>query len=118
MRDEDGWRSVDAVIDKDRLSALLAARIGLQTLVLVTGVDQVYVGFGTDRQRALDTIDAAEARDHLAAGEFPAGSMGPKIESALAFLDAGGEQAVITSIAALPEALRGRSGTRITRTGA
>lgn len=118
VRDDRGWRSVDAVIDKDRLSALLAARIGLQTLVLVTGVDQVYVGFGTDRQRALDTIGADEAREHLAAGEFPAGSMGPKIESALAFLDAGGEQAVITSIAALPEALRGRSGTRITRTGA
>ncbi len=115
VREADGWRSVDAVIDKDRLSALLAARIGLRTLVLVTGVDQVYVGFGTPAQRALATIDEDEARAFLVAGEFPAGSMGPKVESALAFLAAGGEEAVITSISRLPDALRGNAGTHITR---
>lgn len=115
VRDGQGWRAVDAVIDKDRASALLASRIGLSTLVLVTGVDQVYVGFGTDRQRALDEIDQDEARSHLVAGEFPAGSMGPKVDSALDFLAAGGDEVVITSIAALPDALERRAGTRITR---
>jgi carbamate kinase len=109
-----GWTSVDAVIDKDRLSALLAARIGVQTLVLVTGVEQVYVGFGTPDQRALSSIDPSEARAHLAAGEFPAGSMGPKVESALAFLADGGKQAVITSISAVSAALAGTGGTHIT----
>ena len=113
VREPDGWRSVDAVIDKDRASALLAARVGLDTLVLVTGVDQVYIGFGTERQRALSEIDAAEAREHLEAGEFPAGSMGPKVESALQFLEAGGRRAVITSLEKLPEALRGAAGTSI-----
>jgi carbamate kinase len=113
VRDDDGWHSVDAVIDKDRASALLAARVGLDTLVLVTGVDQVYVHFGTDRQRALTEIDATEARSYLEAGEFPAGSMGPKVESALQFLEAGGQRAVITSLAKLPEALRGTAGTAI-----
>lgn len=117
VRDEHGWHSVDAVIDKDRASALLAARIGLDTLVLVTGVDQVYVHYGTDRQRALAQIDAAEARAYLDAGEFPAGSMGPKIESALQFLDAGGRKAVITSLQKLPEALRGTAGTSIVGSG-
>jgi carbamate kinase len=113
VRDQDGWHSVDAVIDKDRASALLAARVGLDTLVLVTGVDQVYVHFGTDRQRALTVIDSEEARAYLAAGEFPAGSMGPKVESALQFLEAGGRRAVITSLAKLPEALKGTAGTSI-----
>jgi carbamate kinase len=113
VRDESGWRSVDAVIDKDRASALLAAKVGLDTLVLVTGVDQVYVHFGTDRQRALNRISASEARRYLEEGEFPAGSMGPKVESALQFLGAGGRQAVITSLGKLPEALAGTAGTRI-----
>ncbi|MGB7979761.1 MAG: carbamate kinase, partial [Candidatus Nanopelagicales bacterium] len=116
-RSSGGWTSVDAVIDKDRASALLGARIDLDTLVLVTGVDQVYVGFGTPEQRALSQVSAQEARTHLAAGEFPAGSMGPKVESALAFLDAGGHRAIITSITRLPDALRGTAGTHITAQG-
>lgn len=113
VRDENGWRSVDAVIDKDRASALLAARIGLDTLVLVTGVDQVYVHYGTTQQWALTEITATEAHTYLDAGEFPAGSMGPKIESALQFLDAGGRRAIITSLERLPQALKGTAGTHI-----
>jgi carbamate kinase len=114
LREDGGWRSVDAVIDKDRASALLAAITGVDTLVLVTGVDQVYVGFGTPRQRALGDLRPAEARGHLEAGEFPAGSMGPKVESALQFLDGGGHRAVITSLPRLRDALAGRAGTSIT----
>jgi carbamate kinase len=114
LREDGGWRSVDAVIDKDRASAVLAAITGVDTLVLVTGVDQVCVGFGTPRQRALGDLRPAEARAHLEAGEFPVGSMGPKIESALQFLDGGGRRAVITSLPRLRDALAGRAGTSIT----
>ncbi|WP_127125812.1 carbamate kinase [Georgenia sp. SYP-B2076] len=114
VRDADGWRSVDAVIDKDRASALLAARVGVDTLVLVTGVDRVYVSYATPAQRALTEVDVGEVRAHLEAGEFPAGSMGPKIESALRFLDDGGRRVVITSLPRLRDALDGRAGTSIT----
>jgi carbamate kinase len=114
LREDGGWRSVDAVIDKDRASALLAATADVDTLVLVTGVDQVYVGFGTPDQRALTDVRPAEARGYLEAGEFPAGSMGPKVESALQFLACGGRRAVITSLPRLRDALAGRAGTSIT----
>ena len=101
-------------MDKDRASALLAARIDLDTLVLVTGVDQVYIGFGTPHQQALSQVSADQARAHLAAGEFPAGSMGPEVEdAALQFLDGGGRRAIITSISCLPDALRSSAGTHI-----
>jgi len=113
VRENGAWRSIDAVIDKDRASALLAATSGVDTLVLVTGVDEVYVGYGTERQRALRDVEADEMRDHVAAGEFPAGSMGPKVESALAFVDAGGGHAVITSLPRLREALAGATGTHL-----
>ncbi len=113
-RDDGRWSGVDAVVDKDRASAVLAAQTGVETLVLVTGVERVCTGFGTPQQRELDLLDAQEARALLAAGEFPAGSMGPKIESALSFLAAGGREAVITSLPALTRALQGDAGTRIT----
>src|SRR3954463_16629787 len=114
VHDDGRWSGIDAVIDKDRASAVLAAQTGVETLVLVTGVEQVYTGFGTPEQRELDSLDAEEAGALLAAGEFPPGSMGPKIESALAFLAAGGREAIITSLPALPRALGGNAGTRIT----
>lgn len=113
VRGEDGWHSVDAVIDKDRSSALLAATVGVDVLVLVTGVDQVYVGYGTPAQRALGVIAADEARTYLAEGEFPAGSMGPKVESALEFLSSGGREAIITSLPRLRDALTGAAGTHL-----
>jgi carbamate kinase len=114
VRDDGSWRGIDAVIDKDRASAVLAAQTGVETLVLVTGVERVCTGFGTPQQRELDRLDAEEARALLAAGEFPAGSMGPKIESARAFLAAGGRETIITSLPALTRALQGKAGTRIT----
>ncbi|WP_225753234.1 carbamate kinase [Actinotalea sp. Marseille-Q4924] len=114
VRQDDAWHSVDAVIDKDRASALLAASAGVETLVLVTGVDEVYVGFGTPDQRALRDVDPEELRAHLDAGQFPAGSMGPKVESALQFVTGGGRHAVITSLPRLRDALEGRAGTHLT----
>ncbi|WP_243656477.1 carbamate kinase [Cellulomonas wangleii] len=114
VRTADGWRGVDAVVDKDRASALLADALGVDTLVLVTGVDAVAVGWGTPRQRALRHVDPAELRAHLDAGEFPAGSMGPKVESALQFVTDGARRAVVTSLPRLRDALAGRSGTLLT----
>jgi carbamate kinase len=115
VRDGASLHPVDAVIDKDRASALLAAEIELGTLVLVTGVDQVYVDYGTPAQRALGRVGIDEMRSHLADGQFPPGSMGPKVDSAIAFIESGGEAAIITSLPGLRDALAGRGGTHIIR---
>jgi carbamate kinase len=106
----------DAVIDKDRAARLLATQLGAQALLLVTGVDQVMVDFATPQQAPLGDISADQAARYLADGQFPAGSMGPKVEAALDFLADGGEQAVITSPGLLAGTLTGtgdRLGTRI-----
>jgi carbamate kinase len=104
----------DAVIDKDRAARLLATLIGAQALLLVTAVDRVMLDYGTPRQAGLATITADEAARHLAEGQFPSGSMGPKIEAALEFLAGGGDLAVITTPALLAGTLAGAGGgTRI-----
>jgi carbamate kinase len=95
----------DAVIDKDRAARLLATLIGAQALLLVTAVDRVMLDYGTPRQAGLATITADEAARYLAEGQFPPGSMGPKIEAALQFLADGGDLAVITTPALLAETL-------------
>ncbi|WP_224788614.1 carbamate kinase [Pandoraea terrae] len=104
---------VAAVIDKDFTSAMLAAELGAGTLVMLTGVERVALDFGKPTQRFLDQIDAAEARRHMRDGQFPPGSMGPKIAAALQYLEAGGKTAVITSLDRAFDALRGEAGTRI-----
>jgi carbamate kinase len=104
---------VEAVIDKDFASALLARAVGADLLCITTGVDRVAVHFDTPDERALDVVSVDEARRHLADGQFPAGSMGPKIEAALGFVEAGGDQVLITSPDRLADALRGTTGTRI-----
>jgi carbamate kinase len=108
---------VDAVIDKDRAAGLIARLLGAQALLLVTAVDRVMLDYGTPKQSELGTITAAEAARYLDDGQFPPGSMGPKIESALRFLADGGELAVVTSPGLLAATLAGgqRSGTRIER---
>jgi carbamate kinase len=110
--------TIDAVIDKDRAACLIAGLLGAQALLLVTAVDRVMLDYGMPTQSELGTITAAEAARHLGEGQFPPGSMGPKIEAALRFLAEGGELAVITSpslLAATLTAGGGRSGTRIER---
>ncbi len=96
-RQGDLWDGVDAVIDKDYAAAELALQVDADALVLVTGVDSVMLDFGTDSQRRLGRIDVAEAEHHLAAGQFPEGSMGPKVRAATRFLRGGGPLAVITT---------------------
>jgi carbamate kinase len=104
---------VEGVIDKDLVSALLAHDLGAQRLIIVTSVDRVALRFGRPDQRWLDTIPVEQAREYLAAGEFPAGSMGPKIEAALGFVSQGGEECIITSTERVAEAVKGSGGTHI-----
>ena len=106
---------VEAVIDKDLAAALVGALVEAKTLLLLTGVERVAVDFGTDNERWLDTMTIAEARAYLADGQFPAGSMGPKVDAAIRFIEAGGSEAIITSLDKTAEALAGTTGTRVTR---
>jgi carbamate kinase len=117
-RNPDGLQGVEAVIDKDRLAVQIALAVKAEVLALVTGVDHVLLGFGTPHERSIGRMTTSEAAHFMAAGEFPAGSMGPKIESAIEFVDGGGEYAVITSTDQLAAALRGEAGSRVVRNSA
>jgi carbamate kinase len=102
-------RGIDAVIDKDRASALLATALGAERLVILTAANAVYRDFGGPGQEAIDALDAGDAEALLP--ELPEGSMRPKVEAAVSFVRATGGTALITSPAALGEG----GGTRITR---
>jgi len=116
IRDASGYLvGVEAVIDKDRLSSLLAEQLGADTYVILTGVDKVALDFGKPTQRWLDRLSLSEAKRHLAEGQFPPGSMGPKIEAAIAFIEAGGHEVLITSAEALAREPYATVGTRIVR---
>lgn len=109
----DMFYGTEAVIDKDLTSALLANEMGAEKLLIMTGVEYAYVGFGTANQRALTNITSDEVRSHMEHGEFADGSMKPKIEACLKFLGDGGAEAIITSIPNCLAALRGKTGTHI-----
>ncbi|MBR5051184.1 MAG: carbamate kinase [Desulfovibrio sp.] len=85
------------VIDKDRASALLAYNLGAELYMIITGVDKVCINFGKPDQKAIDVMTVSEARKYLAEGQFPPGSMGPKIQSAIEYVEKGGKEAIITS---------------------
>ena len=116
VRSPDGiLRGVEAVIDKDRASSVLAMELHAQMLMILTEVEKVATGYGRPDQRDLDHMTVAEAREYLARGEFPQGSMGPKIEAAIEFLEGGGEEVIITRPELLSEAVRGKRCTIMTR---
>jgi carbamate kinase len=115
VRSEAGLAGIEAVIDKDFTSAVLGRAVRADALVIATSVERVAVGFGTPAQRWLDHLSVADAQGYLAAGEFPAGSMGPKIAAAVRFIEAGGDFVVITTPLRLGDAMAGRGGTRVTR---
>ena len=111
---EDGlFRGVDAVIDKDRASVLLAVELAVDLLVFSTDADHIYLQFKQPGQRALKRVSVDELRTYYEAGEFPPGSMGPKVEAAMRFLQAGGKEAIITSLDDLADAVTGDAGTHI-----
>jgi carbamate kinase len=103
----------EAVIDKDRASALLASELSVDLFIISTDARQVYVDFKKPTQRGLATATVAELRQLADEGQFPAGSMGPKVESAIRFLESGGREVIITSFEYLTSALEGNDGTRI-----
>jgi carbamate kinase len=107
------YTGVDAVIDKDAASALLAMRLQVELLAISTDTDRVYLDYKTPRQRPLVRVTAAELRAHAAEGHFAAGSMGPKVEAAATFVEHGGGRAVIASPECLYDAVCGRAGTEI-----
>lgn len=107
-------RGVEAVVDKDLTAARLATLVRADVLLILTAVPRVQVGFGTESARSLDQVSAAEARELLAAGEFPDGSMGPKVTACLSFLDAGGSRAVIAALDDAADAVFGTAGTTFT----
>lgn len=108
-----GIRGVDAVIDKDRASVLLAMQLAADLLVFSTDADYVYVRYKQPGQRALKRVGLQELEGYQAAGEFPPGSMGPKVEACVTFLKAGGKKAIITSLENLAGAVTGEAGTQI-----
>ncbi len=114
VRSGRGYRGIEAVIDKDRASALLASRMKTDLLIVSTDADRVYVDFKKPEQRPLDRVTAAEMQRWHDQGQFPPGNMGPKIESALKFLEHGGREVIITTYDRLAEAVRGHAGTHIT----
>ena len=113
VRANGGFQGIEAVIDKDRASALLAAELAVDIFAISTDTDCVYLDFKKPTQRPLTSVTAEEVEAYLRAGQFPPGNMGPKIESALRFLRAGGKQVIISSYDHLCAAVAGTAGTRI-----
>jgi carbamate kinase len=119
VRDEKGqYTGVEAVIDKDRTSALVANSLGADMLALWTGVDQVQSDYGKPTAKSYPVMKISEARALAKAGQFPAGSMGPKVESAIDFLERSTQpkaEVMITSVEQIEAAIAGKNGTRIIR---
>jgi carbamate kinase len=118
FNDHDISKGVEAVIDKDHTSAILARQLDADVFAIATDVDHVYFDFGKATQRPLDRLTIAQCLKYLDEGQFPQGSMGPKITAAIKYLELGGKTAVITDHAHLLEALEGKAGTRILHDGA
>jgi len=113
IRQNGTLHGVEAVIDKDRASALLASQLGVDVFAISTDTDYVYLDYKKPTQRPLTRVGASELARHLDQGQFPPGNMGPKVESALRFLRDGGREVVITSYEHLCEAIAGGAGTHI-----
>ncbi|MBN1567466.1 MAG: carbamate kinase [Acidobacteria bacterium] len=115
FNDHDISKGVEAVIDKDHTSAILARQLDADVFAIATDVDHVYLDFGKPKQRPLDSLTIGQCRRYLEEGQFPPGSMGPKITAAIKYLELGGKMAVITDHEHLLQATEGKAGTRIIR---
>ncbi len=112
--DNDNLEGLDAVIDKDKASALLGNQVKAKSLYILTNVPRVSLNYGQPDARELKAMTVAEAREYLAAGHFPPGSMGPKIEASIRFLENGGKRVIITSLENIKADASGNNGTIIT----
>ena len=118
LRRPDGTRTgIEAVIDKDLTSAMMARALGIDTIMILTGIDRVAIDFGTPSQRSLECATLTEIKAHRDDGQFPPGSMGPKIDAAIDFIERGGKRVVIGPLERAADALDGRTGTHIVRDG-
>lgn len=115
IRDGRSFCGVDAVIDKDLASAVLAREVGVNIFLIATDVEGAFLHYSGPEQKFLRTLTVEEGTRYLAEGHFPPGSMGPKIEAAIQFMQSGGKRAVITSIETIEEAVAGQAGTEIVR---
>jgi carbamate kinase len=113
FNDHDITKGVEAVIDKDYTSAILARQLEADLFVVATDVEKVYINYKKRNQRALDTVTVEECRRYMAEGQFPTGSMGPKINAACVYVERGGKEAIITNHEHLFNAVEGRGGTRV-----
>jgi len=113
VRENGNLRGVEAVIDKDRASAVLASQLGAELFAISTDTDYVYLNYKKPDQSPILQATASEMAQYHRDGHFPPGNMGPKVESVLSFLRAGGKEAVITSYEHLADAVTGKAGTRI-----
>ena len=104
---------IDAVIDKDYASALLARKMNAKTLIISTGVDKICLNFGKPNEQSLDKISLTETRQFIEEGHFAEGSMLPKIKAVVSFLEQGGEKAIISRPENLKQAIMGKAGTCI-----
>ncbi len=107
------FEGVEAVIDKDYAASLLAREVKADLFIILTAIERVYLNFGRPDQVEVPVLTVGEAHRHLADGQFPPGSMGPKIRAAIEFIEAGGEEVLITKDSHLKAALLNRSGTRV-----
>ncbi len=113
LNDQGHVRGVEAVVDKDLAGEKLAESVGAELLMILTDVDKVFLHFGTKKQRPLRSLRLEQAKRYLEDGEFPSGSMGPKIEACIRFLEYGGKRAIITCLDCADKALAGRQGTHL-----
>jgi len=116
IEDDGSFEGIDGVVDKDRASAVLANEIGAEELIILTQIERVAIHFKKPEQRFLDRMTVADAKKYITEGHFAKGSMLPKIEAVIDFLENGGRRAIIASLDQAHEALHGRSGTLITLT--
>ncbi len=116
IRRDGQLEGIEAVIDKDLATERLASSLDAETLMILTDVERVALRYGTPEQRDLDRLPLTEAKARLADGEFPEGSMGPKVQAAVRFLENGGQRAVITSLGRARDGLAGKAGTAIVHT--
>jgi carbamate kinase len=107
------FEGVEAVIDKDHVASLIAREVKVDLFIILTGIERVFLDFGTPQERPIESLTVEQAREYLAQGQFPRGSMGPKIEAAIEYIQAGGKEVLITSASHLKAALLHRSGTRL-----
>ncbi|AFW92434.1 carbamate kinase [Lactococcus cremoris subsp. cremoris UC509.9] len=113
IKDGNGYKGVEAVIDKDFSAAKLAEMVGADELLILTAVDNVFVNFNKPNQKKLETVTMAEMKAYIKEGQFAAGSMLPKVEAAMEFVTRTGRPATITSLENLEDFLNNDSGTKI-----